>query len=217
MITAVIFDMDGLLVDSEPFWRRAHRTMLAKRGIDLSEEDARDLAGKGTSAIIEMWRQQYGAWSAEENQYVANELFKEVAEQLETDGEALPGAEALVKKLFDRGVPLAVASSSPLFLIEIVLRRIGVDRYIPIRHSGVDEKRPKPFPDVYLSAADSLGVSPAQCLVFEDSPSGIEAAKAAGMRCIAVPEPGRDHSLFDQADTVITSLSDFSVDELVNY
>lgn len=109
---------------------------------------------------------------------------------------------------------MAVASSSPLYLIRSTLKKLQLDKYISILHSGADEAHPKPAPDVYLSAAKSLMTRPEKCLVFEDSPSGIKSAKLAGMTCIAVPELGRDLSLFYEADRIITSLSDFDVDSL---
>lgn len=214
MIKAVIFDMDGLLIDNEPIWRASHMAMLAKRGFTVSQDDVRDMAGKGTLHIIELWRQRFGGWTPEEDEVVCKEVFDEVQKRTEQSAVALPGVTTLVKALHDRGLPIAVASSSPMFLIKSGLKKIEIYDYIPVIHSGIDEAHPKPAPDVYLSAAKSLGIQPEECLVFEDSPSGIKAAKAAGMKCVAVPEPGRDLSLFSEADEVIPSLADFDIDSI---
>lgn len=211
MITAVIFDMDGLLIDNEPIWRRAHQTVLAKRGFSVSENDVRHMAGKGTLHIVECWRERFNGWRPEDDETVCQEIFDAVASDVGRTGVELPGATALVKVLYKKHIPLAVASSSPLFLISLTLKKLGIDTYIPIIHSGVDEVHPKPAPDVYLSAAKSLGIVSNECLVFEDSPSGITAAKAAGMTCIAVPEPGRKASLFSEADSIIPSLAAFDI------
>ncbi len=211
MTQAVIFDLDGLLVDSEPSWRRAHQVVLGRRGFTVTEDDVRHMAGKGTLVIVELWRERFHGWNAQDNEQVCQEIFEEVAADTMRNGTALPGAQELVKKLFDQHIPMAVASSSPLFLIKTTLEKLGIAEFIPILHSGVDEAHPKPGPDVYLSAARSLGVAPGECLVFEDSPTGIASAKAAGMRCIAVPEPGRDAALFYQADSIIPTLQDFDL------
>ena len=214
MIQAVIFDMDGLLIDNEPIWRQAHRIVLLKRDFHISEDDVRHMAGKGTLHIVELWRERFKGWIATEDQVVCQEIFDEVARSVEDEGVEMRGATSLVKALYEKHIPLSVASSSPLFLITSTLKKLGIDTYIPIIHSGVDEVHPKPAPDVYLSAAKSLGISPKDCLVFEDSPSGIKAAKAAGMTCIAVPEPGRETSLFSEADSIIPSLEDFDVSSI---
>lgn len=107
---------------------------------------------------------------------------------------------------------MAVASSSSHRLIEVVLDRLGIRKFMQAVHSGEDEKRGKPFPDVFLSTAKSLGVTAAHCLVFEDSLNGVKAAKAAGMYCIAVPEEPYDRRLFEaeSPDRIITSLEKIS-------
>jgi HAD superfamily hydrolase (TIGR01509 family) len=214
MIQAVIFDMDGLLIDNEPIWRRAHQTVLLKRHLHISQDDVRHMAGKGTLHIVELWRERFNGWAATEDQEICQEIFDEVTHSVGDEGVELPGVTSLVKALYEKHIPLAVASSSPLFLISSTLKKLGLDRYMPNIHSGVDEVHPKPAPDVYISAAKSLGVAPKNCLVFEDSPTGIKAAKAAGMSCIAVPEPGREPALFSEADAIIPSLKDFDVSSI---
>lgn len=209
MVKAVIFDMDGLLIDNESIWRSAHKVVLAKKGFTVTEDDVREMAGKGTLHIVELWRQRFKGWGRQQDADICQQIFDEVEKKVEHEGIELPGVTPLIKELYERHIPLAVASSSPLFLIKMTLKKLGIDAFIPTLHSGVDEAHPKPAPDVYLSTAKSLGIAPKECLVFEDSPSGIKSAKAAGMICVAVPEPGRDLSPFHGADFVIPSLEEF--------
>jgi sugar-phosphatase len=209
MIKAVIFDMDGLLIDSEPFWRKAHIAVLAEDGFVITEDDVRGMAGRGTSQVVEEWRTRFG-WDISKNPVVEERIVTEVFRQVQAGGKALPGATELIRELELHQVPMAVASSSGPELIDAVLRKLDIHHYMQAVHSGKHEKRSKPFPDVFLSAANSLGVAPANCLVFEDSLNGVKAAKAAGMKCIAVPEEPYDEVAFAAAnpDRVVPSLTE---------
>lgn len=207
MIQAVIFDMDGLLIDSEPFWRKAHMSVLAEDGFVITEDDVRGMAGKGTSQVVETWRQRFG-WEASQNAFIEDKIVHTVLEAVRENGKSLPGVKELVSELEAQGIPLAVASSSGPELIDTVLDRLELKDHIAIVHSAKNEKRSKPFPDVFLSTAQSLGVAPSDCLVFEDSLNGVKAAKAAGMKCIAVPEEPYDRMAFEAAgpECIISSL-----------
>lgn len=207
MVKAVIFDMDGLLIDSEPFWRKAHITVLAEDGFVITEDDVRAMAGKGTSHVVEEWRSRFG-WDAHLNPKIEDRIVGRVLEEVRRTGKELPGATALIRDLEKHHVPMAVASSSGPELIDAVLAKLGLRDYMQAIHSAKHEVRSKPFPDVFLSTAQSLGVSPANCLVFEDSLNGVKAAKAAGMKCIAVPEMPYDETLFIEAkpDRIVHSL-----------
>lgn len=208
MLRAVIFDVDGLLVDNEPIWRAAHKAILAKRGFTITEDDVREMAGKGTLTIVELWRQRFNGWQPKDNETVCEEILNEVAKNVEKSAVELPGVTRTVKMLYEKKIPLAVASSSPPFLIQTTLKKLKIDRFIPVIHSGVDEINAKPAPDVYLSAAKSLRVKPEDCLVFEDSAIGVRAAKAAHMKCVAVPERLYNPAKFYEADLIIDSLKE---------
>lgn len=208
-VRAVIFDMDGLLVDSEPLWQQAHRAVLARRGVHITLEDTLGMAGKGTAMVVDDWQRQFG-WDPRDNTAVEQEIITLVTEWIATKGEPMPGAVETVMRCHERGLPLAVASASPAYLIEATLQRLGLAHYISVIHSGSDELCNKPFPDVYLSTARSLGVLPRACLVFEDAPVGARAAKAAGMVCVAVPGAVFHQTDFAAvADLTLSSLHDF--------
>jgi sugar-phosphatase len=138
---------------------------------------------------------------------VADRIIDRVIAHVQAEGEPMPGVTAAVA-LFERhGLRLAIASSSPLRMIDAVCDRLGLDR-IEVRCSAMDEVRGKPAPDVYLTAARRLGVAAAGCLALEDSPNGLASAKAAGMRCVAVPDPllAADPR-YREADLVLKSLT----------
>jgi HAD superfamily hydrolase (TIGR01509 family) len=208
-IRAVILDMDGLLVDSEPIhWLTLNR-VLAEYGHHVDEEENAAYVGQPE---VETWRMVMAKRGIPAD---LNELSRERArvfsEILRTEGIPLmPGAMELVKACKEKGYPLAIATSTPPGTVREVLAASGFDREVEIVVSAYDPevKQGKPAPDVFLRAASLLGVEPARCLVFEDSGLGIQAAKAAGMRCVAVPGRHVRQTDKDAADLVLKSLVD---------
>lgn len=205
MIKAVIFDMDGLLVDSEPFWRKAHMTVVAEEGFTITEDDVREMAGRGTDHVVAEWGERFN-WDASKNADITERIVKNVISRVAESGKALPGVYKLIETIKQQGIPMAVASSSSPELIEVTLKKLDVEKFMTVIRSTRDEKNSKPFPDVYLTVARLLDVEPSECLVFEDSLNGVKAAKAAGMRCIAVPELPYDSARFAEADMIVNSL-----------
>jgi sugar-phosphatase len=214
-VEAVVLDMDGVLIDTEPAWRAAESAVFAGLGIPLSESDLLDSTGQPVEELIPIWRQRLpdGDPSSRPtgpeptDAEVADRIIDRVIEHVQAEGEPMPGVTAAVA-LFERhGLRLAIASSSPLRMIDAVCDRLGLDR-IEVRCSAMDEVRGKPAPDVYLTAARRLGVAAAGCLALEDSPNGLASAKAAGMRCVAIPDPllAADPR-YREADLVLESLT----------
>jgi mannitol-1-/sugar-/sorbitol-6-/2-deoxyglucose-6-phosphatase len=208
---AVVLDMDGLLIDTEPVWRAAQSAVFAGFGVALSERDLLDSTGQPIEELIPVWRRRSpgpdpagtGLTDAE----IAGLIIDQVIAYVKARGRPMPGVTAAIA-LFERcGLRLAIASSSPLRLIDAVCDRLGLTR-ITVRCSAMDEARGKPAPDVYLTAARRLGVLPANCLALEDSPAGVASARSAGMRCVAVPDPllAADPR-YREADLVLESLT----------
>jgi HAD superfamily hydrolase (TIGR01509 family) len=208
LILAVVLDMDGLLIDTEPVWRTAARAILAQLGIDLTDADLLDTTGVRVDEMAAAFLAKRPG-PAPSPAAVADQITDQVVAHVARAGEPMPGvAEAIA--LFGRsGLRLAIASSSPERLIDAVCARLKLD--IDIRCSALDEPRGKPAPDVYLAAARRLGLSPARCLALEDSPAGVLAAKDAGMTCVAVPDPLlAGDPRYRRADLVLSSLTELT-------
>jgi HAD superfamily hydrolase (TIGR01509 family) len=215
LIAAVVFDMDGVIVDSEQVWD------------DVRESYVREVGGTYTDSAT---REMMGMSSVEWSRYMAEELGVPgtpeeinaaiVQRMLERYGEApplIPGAVEAVRRCAERW-PLAVASSSNPELIEVVLDVAGLHDVIPVVVSSQEVARGKPAPDVYLEAARRLSVDPKLCVAVEDSHNGIRSAKAAGMRVVAIPNPHfpPDETALAQADVVLHSIDELTADVIAD-
>ncbi|RAJ56528.1 HAD superfamily hydrolase (TIGR01509 family) [Streptomyces sp. Amel2xB2] len=183
---AVIFDLDGTLVDSEPHYFEAGRRVLAAHGVtDFGWEEHTRFIGISTGETMRTLREEHGI-AAPVEQLLAekNRSYLELAGQSTS---VFPGMRALVEQLHAAAWPLAVASGSSREAIDAVLDGAGLAPLLPVRVSAEEVPQGKPAPDVFLAAAGRLGVPPGGCAVVEDAPPGAEAARRAGMRCVAVP------------------------------
>lgn len=197
----VLFDLDGTLVDSEPNYYEAGRRLLARYGVrDFGWDDHARFIGVGTRETLTTLRAEYGI-EAPVDELLAgkNALYLELAGR---STEAYPEMRVLVERLHGRGVPMAVASGSSRAVIAATLAVTGLDAHLPLYVSAEEVAHGKPAPDVFLEAARRLGAEPASCVVLEDAVPGVEAARAAGMRCVAVPyvEAEADDPAFRAAD-----------------
>ncbi|WP_251023083.1 HAD family phosphatase [Streptomyces sp. ISL-10] len=183
---SVIFDLDGTLVDSEPNYYEAGRRVLASHGVTGFDWDEHtSFIGIGTRETLEILRARYAIDAPLDELLAAkNRIYLELA-RASTD--VFPEMRKFVERLAADGVPTAVASGSSRATIEAVLAGTGLDAHIGLIVSAEEVGRGKPEPDVFLEAARRLGAAPADCVVLEDAPPGAAAARAAGMRCIAVP------------------------------
>ena len=198
--------MDGLLIDTEPVWRSAEKEVFADLGIELTEADLLDSTGVRIDELAAVRLPLDGPGPAE----VADRITNQVVDYVKRAGEPMPGVPEAIALFGRSDLRLAIASSSPERLIDAVctrLRLIDID----VRCSALDEAHGKPAPDVYLAAARRLGLSPARCLALEDSPSGVVAAKDAGMTCVAVPDPLlTGDPRYRRADLVLSSLTELT-------
>ncbi len=213
-MNVAIFDMDGLLIDSEPLWRLAEQAVFSQVGISLTDAMCHQTMGLRTDEVVDYWHQRF-PWQRPDPAQIEADIVDQVEALIRQRGTALPGVRTLLTTLDKTSWTLALASSSPPVLIEAVLDRLAIGSYFPIRCSASAETHGKPHPAVYLTTARRLGVDPANCVALEDSMAGVRSAKAAGMRVIAVPAAeSRDDPRFAAADLVVGSLVEVSPETL---
>jgi HAD superfamily hydrolase (TIGR01509 family) len=209
MISAVIFDMDGLLIDSEPLWYLAEEYAFETVGVKLSKDDMRSTMGFRTDEIVRHWYNER-PWKGTSQKEVEDLIVDKLIEIVRSEGIALPGVNGILRYFKAKSLPMAIASSSSGKIIDAVVDKLNVRDFFEHTYSAKNETHGKPHPGVFITTASLLDVPPQRCLVFEDSPSGVLAAKAAKMKCIAVPDiEHRNHKSIQIADFVINSLNDF--------
>ena len=189
MLKGIIFDMDGVLINSEPFHYRVWKETLRERGIDLDYEVYKDCIGSTIGTLMQILHKHYGI--SLEDTSLREEMNAKKEELIRKEGypPLIPYVKELLEKLYKGGYGLAVASSSPLSYIEKVTDHWGIRKYFHSLVSGESVENPKPAPDVFLKAARQLGFSPEECIVIEDSENGCKAAKNAGITCIGYKNP----------------------------
>lgn len=204
-LEAVLFDMDGVIVDSEPLWTEAEIQFLARRSLSYSPQLKAVLMGRDSREAVGILIEHYNLSESvddvieERNELVAG-LFRELLQPI-------PYALDLVKSVRHSGVKTSMASSSPKRLIELVLDKFSIAALFDLVLSGDQVARGKPAPDIYLTAARELEVIPDNCLVIEDAPNGVASAKAAGMRCLAISTSANAADLA-MADQVVRSFEE---------
>jgi sugar-phosphatase len=209
-VRAIVFDMDGVLLNSEPLWRRAEVEVFSSVGVPMTLDMCDQTMGTRADEVVDYWFHRY-PWSGESPARVEARLIDRVASLLQEHAanQAAPGLEVVLSYLESKAIPFSVASSSAFRLIETALRAIGVRHRFAAVHSAEIESHGKPHPAVYLSAAQAIGVAPEFCMAIEDSVMGLISAKAARMHCVVIPDPSvRGDRRLGLADAVLPSLED---------
>ncbi len=212
----ILFDMDGVLVDSEPLFHKAVNVMVERCGAApiTEEENNRHLLG---TTVGQTWARVKELrdipQTPEELLSGYNEVVKEV---LRSDLVPRPGVRALIAEAQRRRLPIAVASSSLREWVELKLAVIGLTDAFPVRLGGDDIEHGKPAPDIYVKAARLLGLEPAQCIAIEDSPIGLAAASASGAYTICTLTDSTRHLDLSDADVIIENLESFDYGLLAN-
>lgn len=208
-LRATLFDMDGLLIDSEILWHQAEVEIFGALGVPSAGSAGRSTKGMFVDQVVKYWSERH-PWSGPSNEEVVQLLVERVGELVETEGRLMPGAIRAIDLASERG-PVALASSTPIELIHRCLDHFALSSRFASVHSAQFEPYGKPHPGVFLTAASSLDVEPGVCLVFEDSAAGVLAAKAASMSVVAVPtREDRALAAFALAELVLDSLEDLS-------
>ncbi len=212
VLKAVIFDMDGVLIDSEPFWREAEIRVFETIGIQLTHEMCIETMGLRLDEAVEYWLKLHGRQLSLGGD-LAEKIVEEVISQIEENGILMTGVEESLEFFKHKRTKFALASSSAYKIISAVVDKFDLRRRFEVIYSAEEEEFGKPHPGIYLTAARKLGVNPKECLAIEDSRNGVLAAKAARMKCIAIPEPPvRSDPFFSIADRVLDSLLEIDND-----
>ncbi|NCU02381.1 MAG: hexitol phosphatase HxpB [Chitinophagaceae bacterium] len=209
---AAIFDMDGLLIDSEPLWQEAGSETLAEFGKELTLEQYHTSTGLRTEEWIKHWF-HYFSISPEQAPVAIERIISKAIYKIDAKGEAFPGVNTIISFFKERSYKIGLATSSPLSLVDVVLKKLNLQHSFDAITSA--EKLPfgKPHPEVYINCAASLGVVPTECIAFEDSFNGMIAAKAARMKCVVIPAAADyDHPKWNAADLKSASLLRFTTD-----
>ena len=208
-LSGFLFDMDGILIDSEPFWRQAEMEVFATLGLSLSEADCRQTMGLRIEEVVAHWF-RLRPWSGPAQDQISQQILQRVVELVSSQGRPLAGVHEALGACLETGLPVGLASSSNYCLIEATLERLQLRHSFALVHSAQDESWGKPHPAVYLSAAARLEVEPVRCLAIEDSLNGVIAAKAARMPVVAIPDHEQSADpRFCLADYRLPSLREF--------
>ena len=214
-ILAAIFDMDGLLVDSEPLWDQAELDVIASLGVDISRRhELPDTLGLRIDMVVDLWFAQQ-PWNGPSRQEVTERIITRAIALVEETKPLLPGVREAVALCKSQGIKVGLASASPLHMLEKVLTMFDLRDDFDALASAEKLPYSKPHPHVYLDCAAKLGIDPLNCVALEDSVNGMIASKAARMRSIVVPaHENQDDPRFVLADVKLTSLTELTAAHL---
>jgi sugar-phosphatase len=209
MIQAVIFDLDGVIIESEPLWKETEKKVFATVGLQLTTEMCRQTVGLDTNDTIAYWYARK-PWNGKTVLQLYKEIINEMVFALKKKVELKEGFLQVLTFFTQQSIPVAVASSSPPIIINTALDKFRLRKKFQVICSSEKEKYGKPHPAVYLLAAKRLNIKPQHCLVFEDSFNGLIAAKAAQMKVVTIPDTADfSDKRFDISDIKLSSLMEF--------
>ena len=212
---AIIFDMDGVLINTEPLHYKCWKEVLKEDGIDLEYDVYKECIGATREVLLEILKNHYGK-VYEDPDEVMNRMKQKKLQFIEKNGfPMLPGLKESIETLYRAGYHLAVASSSPRDAIEMTLDAIGIHSCFDSITSGTEVEHSKPAPDIFLCAMKKLHLTSADCLVVEDSTNGGKAAAAAGMKCVWYHNPDSGDQTIPQAELEIHEWNVENVDKIL--
>jgi beta-phosphoglucomutase family hydrolase len=213
MIKAVIFDMDGVIVESEHIHIEAERQTMLKHGVRISAEELHIFTGTTAQFMFTELIKKYTLDTTFEKMF--NEKEEILFKLLEKETRPTTGVIELLKKLKQKDIKLAIASSSHRRLIDYFLRKLGINYLFDFVVSAEDIVHSKPNPEIFLKSAQGLKMKPAECLVVEDAKLGVEAAKKAGMKVIGYRNPNSGSQDLSKADLIANDFSELTVEEMI--
>ncbi len=210
MIKAVIFDMDGVLIDSENHWQRTERAIFAELGIELTDKLLYQTRGLRTEEMVEHWSKRFGLNGIDPEELM-NRYDALMVETMKNDVSMMDGALEAIQFFKEKNLPIALASCSTQGHIDATMEKHGLWEYFDLLVSAAENMPGKPHPEVYLKTAGMLNTDPIKCLAIEDSFYGLISAKSAKMKVISMPDPVEyDQARYGAADMKIRSLREIN-------
>ena len=209
-IKGVIYDMDGLIINSEPLWKIAEIESFKEIGFDFTVEMCAQTTGMRIDEVVKFWWKKLKRNSSTQEDIISS-IEEKMIHLIKTKGEILPGVLNSLKLLNDVQIPIALASSSSISLINATIETLKIKKYFKIIHSAENEIAGKPHPAVFLSTAKMMKLSPRKCLVLEDSKAGMLAGLNANMRTIVIPEENSNPEWANQSFKILKSLNEFQL------
>jgi mannitol-1-/sugar-/sorbitol-6-/2-deoxyglucose-6-phosphatase len=207
MTEAVIFDMDGVIIDSEPLWKKAIIQIMKNHGFEFDVTMCNKTKGMRVDEVTAYWKQELNAEF--DSSQAADNIVEEVIRLILDEGEEMPGLKKLLNRIQEKKLKIALASSSSIKIINSVLAKLEIGHYFEVIQSAEQEEFGKPHPAVFLTTANKLKIEPKNCLVIEDSLHGVLAGKSANMKVVAIPEIGETKlDKFIIADRIIKKLDE---------
>tara|TARA_B100001063_G_C16765160_1_gene558190 strand:+ start:1239 stop:1892 length:654 start_codon:yes stop_codon:yes gene_type:complete len=215
MLKAVLFDMDGVIVDTEPLHRKAYHQMFDDVNINVDEDLYASFTGQSTINICKRLVDHFNLnETPEELVSLKRKHYKIFFEN--DDLELIDGVLDRIQDYHSNDVKLVVASSASMLGIKQIFERFDLNQYFSAKFSGADLKKSKPHPEIFIKAAESTGFSKSECLVIEDSTNGIKAAHSAGIYCVGFKSPHSSHQDYALANKIITSFEEISYSKIAN-
>ena len=216
-LKAVLFDMDGVIVDTEPLHRKAYFKMFDDLEIEVPEELYTTFTGSSTKKVCTTLIEKFGLqYSHEELAAIKRSYFKHYFDT-DTDFELLPGVKNLIDNYYENGLRLILASSAHMNTINWVFEKFELEKYFLGKISGADLQESKPHPEIFINAAEMAGEPKENCMVIEDSTNGIEAAFSAGIFCVAYQSAHSSNQVYDKASLLVSDFSDIEFEKIGKY
>lgn len=214
MLKAAIFDMDGVIIDSEPLHYKAYHQMFDEVGVSVSAELYDSLTGKSTINVCKQIKEHFGLDQSPDELAAIKRRHYDVIFENDQTFDLISGVRDLIENYHANGLTLVLGSSATMASIERIFKRFDLNRYFKAKLSGAELKASKPHPEIFIKAAQATGFSPQECIVIEDATNGIEAAKGAGIFAVAFDSVHSKNQDYSKADLVIGDFKEIYYDRI---
>ena len=216
MLRAVIFDMDGVIVNSEPLHHKAYKKMFAEFKLNVSNNLYESFTGQSTSSICKQLCEIFNLKESSNDLVVSKRKHFKIIFENDSSFQMIDGALELIKNYFNNNLTLVLASSASMINIDRIFKKFDLNKFFKAKISGADLKESKPNPEIFIKAAKMTGFKKEECIVIEDSTNGIIAAKSAGIYCVGYNSHNSKNQNYDNANLVINELGEIKFNKISN-